>query len=300
MPFGESFIDQRTNHDIRCKFTTKEEDLETGYQYFGARYYSSELSVWLSVDPLADKYPSMSPFMYTAGNPVMLVDPDGRKIWISGLKKEYSIGMKYSGDNKFVGTVVGILNKIGGTKAGKIVLSSLIKSKNNYTLVNEVPTDDNGNKMSAARFKPSKNGGGTLQVGILMNKGPVKLGVGQKIGTVAHEFFHAYQKENGRNPGTINGEVGAYLFQDVISSSFGYMTSGYGTFTKDGGIYKKAMFSLFFKGNTKGNFGANYKTALDHFKTGSIANNGSNPGKYDKHKIDPKYRPLIINFIPAE
>jgi hypothetical protein len=35
--------------------------------------------VWLSVDPLADKYPSMSPFMYTAGNPVMLVDPDGMK-----------------------------------------------------------------------------------------------------------------------------------------------------------------------------------------------------------------------------
>jgi hypothetical protein len=38
LPFGESFIDQRTNHDIRFKFTTKEEDSETGYQYFGARY----------------------------------------------------------------------------------------------------------------------------------------------------------------------------------------------------------------------------------------------------------------------
>jgi hypothetical protein len=36
--------------------------------------------VWLSVDPLADKYPSLSPFMYTAGNPVMLVDPDGKRI----------------------------------------------------------------------------------------------------------------------------------------------------------------------------------------------------------------------------
>jgi hypothetical protein len=55
----------------------------------GARYGAcpdeggnSELSVWLSVDPLADKYPSMSPFMYTAGNPVMLVDPDGR--WVKG------------------------------------------------------------------------------------------------------------------------------------------------------------------------------------------------------------------------
>ena len=35
------------------------------------------LVLWLSVDPMADKYPSMSPFMYTAGNPVMLIDPNG-------------------------------------------------------------------------------------------------------------------------------------------------------------------------------------------------------------------------------
>ncbi len=51
-----------------------------GFDYFGARYYSSDLSVWLSVDPLASKYPSMSPYMYVAGNPVMLVDPDGMQI----------------------------------------------------------------------------------------------------------------------------------------------------------------------------------------------------------------------------
>jgi hypothetical protein len=31
------------------------------------------------VDPLSDKYPSMSAYMYCAGNPVMLVDPD----WIN-------------------------------------------------------------------------------------------------------------------------------------------------------------------------------------------------------------------------
>ena len=48
--------------------------------YFGARYYNSDISVWLSVDPLADEYPSLSAYMYTAGNPVMLVDPDGMRI----------------------------------------------------------------------------------------------------------------------------------------------------------------------------------------------------------------------------
>ncbi len=35
------------------------------------------LTGWLSVDPLADKYPSISPYAYCVWNPVKLVDPDG-------------------------------------------------------------------------------------------------------------------------------------------------------------------------------------------------------------------------------
>lgn len=33
--------------------------------------------MWLSVDPLADKYPGNTPYMYCNGNPIMLIDPDG-------------------------------------------------------------------------------------------------------------------------------------------------------------------------------------------------------------------------------
>ncbi|MCQ2292116.1 MAG: hypothetical protein MJZ39_03010 [Bacteroidales bacterium] len=54
--------------------------METGLSYFGARYYSSELSIWLSVDPMSDKYPSLSPYTYCANNPVKLVDPNGEEI----------------------------------------------------------------------------------------------------------------------------------------------------------------------------------------------------------------------------
>ena len=77
LPFGESFIDQRGSNDIRFKFTGKERDAETGFDYFGARYYASDISVWLSVDPLSDKYPSTSPFMYVLGNPIKFIDPNG-------------------------------------------------------------------------------------------------------------------------------------------------------------------------------------------------------------------------------
>ena len=43
-----------------------------------ARYYNSDLSIWLSVDPMADKYPNLSPYTYCADNPVRMVDEDGR------------------------------------------------------------------------------------------------------------------------------------------------------------------------------------------------------------------------------
>ena len=62
-------------------FTGTEKDEETGYGYFGARYMDHELmTMWLSVDPIADKYPSISPYAYCAWNPVRLIDPDGREI----------------------------------------------------------------------------------------------------------------------------------------------------------------------------------------------------------------------------
>jgi RHS repeat-associated protein len=76
---GESWVEQRLgSYNTPYQFSGKEKDEETGYNYFGARYYDSELSVWLSVDPMSDKHPELGTFTYTSNNPVILVDPDGR------------------------------------------------------------------------------------------------------------------------------------------------------------------------------------------------------------------------------
>ena len=45
-----------------------------------ARYYQPNLSIWLSVDPMADKYPGVSPYVYCGDNPVRLVDSNGMEI----------------------------------------------------------------------------------------------------------------------------------------------------------------------------------------------------------------------------
>ncbi len=68
------------SYSARYTFSGKERDEETGYSYFGARYYNSSYSIWLSVDPMSDKYPSLSPYAYCADNPIKLVDPNGREI----------------------------------------------------------------------------------------------------------------------------------------------------------------------------------------------------------------------------
>ena len=68
------------NYATPYKFTGKELDEETGLYYFGARYYAPRESIWLSVDPLAEKYPNMSPYNYCLNNPLNLVDPDGRDV----------------------------------------------------------------------------------------------------------------------------------------------------------------------------------------------------------------------------
>ena len=59
-------------------FNAKELDGETGLYYYGARYLNPSIALWLSTDPLQGKYPGISPYNYCAGNPVKLVDPDGR------------------------------------------------------------------------------------------------------------------------------------------------------------------------------------------------------------------------------
>ena len=81
LPYGEPFLEKRsTTWNSRYTFSGKERDGETGYSYFGARYYNSDISIWLSVDPMSDKYPNLTPYAYCANNPIILVDPDGKDI----------------------------------------------------------------------------------------------------------------------------------------------------------------------------------------------------------------------------
>ncbi|HOL75052.1 MAG TPA: hypothetical protein PLM87_05490 [Bacteroidales bacterium] len=69
----------------------KELDNETSYTHFGARYYDSELIGWPSVDAMSDKYPSLSPYCYTADNLVVLLYPNGEIVIALNLDAQRAI-----------------------------------------------------------------------------------------------------------------------------------------------------------------------------------------------------------------
>ena len=158
---NQSFTHTTTNPRLSFAetftFSAKEKDAETGFSYFGSRYYNSDLSIWLSVDPMSDKYPSMSPYVYCANNPIKLVDPNGEEVWIpevtdnGDIRLLYEEGDDYQSLTDFLGGDLGIFSKRQIDKMwnnrdenGNVILSKNIFSKaiKNAIKLNYPPDED--------------------------------------------------------------------------------------------------------------------------------------------------------------
>jgi RHS repeat-associated protein len=88
-PFGQEIDLQSTAN--KYKFTGKERDAESGLDYFGARYYASNVGRWMSPDwaekPEAVPYSDLSNpqslnlYAYVNNNPTRSFDPDGHGLF---------------------------------------------------------------------------------------------------------------------------------------------------------------------------------------------------------------------------
>ena len=152
-----------------CDFTGKELDEETGYGYFGARYMDHELMTgWLSVDPMADKYPSLSPYNYCAWNPIKLVDPDGEDIviviWATTPESDDvgHAGIAVSNYKKENGEMVpdGTFTYYDNWPGGDGVTFNLkgaittVESQRNKILINDLETFTNGTEFCPSEDAP--------------------------------------------------------------------------------------------------------------------------------------------------
>ncbi|GEM59243.1 hypothetical protein B0A78_12865 [Flavobacterium columnare NBRC 100251 = ATCC 23463] len=78
--FGEVLFEEHSSSfSMPYLFNGKELDRETNLTYFGARYLDMKTSLWLSIDPLAEKFPNISPYVYCFNNPIRFTDLDGRE-----------------------------------------------------------------------------------------------------------------------------------------------------------------------------------------------------------------------------
>ncbi|WP_324713230.1 RHS repeat-associated core domain-containing protein [Flavobacterium columnare] len=76
--FGEVLFEEHSSSfSLPYLFNGKELDRETNLSYYGARYLDMKTSLWLSVDPLAEEFPDVSPYNYCLSNPLRLIDPTG-------------------------------------------------------------------------------------------------------------------------------------------------------------------------------------------------------------------------------
>lgn len=78
IPYGEVFVEERNSQfSTNFLFNAKELDNETGLYYYGARYLDPTGAMWLSVDPMWEKYIDANPYNYCHGNPINMTDPTG-------------------------------------------------------------------------------------------------------------------------------------------------------------------------------------------------------------------------------
>jgi len=173
--------------------------------FYGARYYWDKGSFWLSVDPMSDKYPHLTSYNYCANNPVMLIDPDGREIWINGddgNNYQYKRGnlytkdgKKYKGADKFANQVKNDLNtlKKNGQKGD---INTLEKSKNKHNIMRS-----EGKNSSDAENQYNKKNHIPIGSTILYNPESERSDDGARPAIIglSHELSHSYDYNEGED-----------------------------------------------------------------------------------------------------
>ena len=81
-PYGGLMAATTTEGAQPYKYSAKELDRENGLDLYDsqARWYAPQIGRTSTLDPMAEKYPHLSPYLWCAANPNRYRDPDGRKV----------------------------------------------------------------------------------------------------------------------------------------------------------------------------------------------------------------------------
>jgi hypothetical protein len=270
---------------------------------YGARGYYAAMARFTSVDPLCEKYYSISPYAYCAGNPIRFIDPNGEEIWIyytdgdrNKQKIQYTQGADYKGNDTFVSNTFSYLNAINNN-GGSDMLDILSSSKNSFDFVNQPTTDKNGNTIvGALNFDGNQSGGGTIYAGALMGNTSEY----SKIESASHELFHGLQQEQGQGGASVYNEVEANVYSSNITSNWRYNTNyvggmsgnGLGNSTSTGVLYQQSFDNL-----TKSFSNPDFVNAVRSFQGGSEKNASGLYNRYPLQRSN-QTRSILQQFYP--
>lgn len=149
-PFGGIIADLSSGQDVQpYKYNGKELDRMHGLDWYdyGARNYDAAIGSWPTVDPLCEKYYSLSPYNYCGNNPVKFVDVKGEKIVDPNGKV---VRITWNSNNSLVFSnnanpnIIRVANAMNLTKTGRHQLHNLIQSDIKVTIDLSDATKGNG------------------------------------------------------------------------------------------------------------------------------------------------------------
>ncbi len=179
---------------------------------FLARRYNPILASFTTWDPLAEKYPWLSPYAYCAGNPINYIDPNGERIvvWEDDEEWEYrhkdgdywlynvadGRAYSYSDAQSFASKVINALGKIQEGEVGNTLVTGLMDSEKTLT-IKEQENKRNGSKFDFSNdvltWNPNDLRSGPISSSTFDGTRPTFIGLGHEMG---HAFDSFYNKTN--------------------------------------------------------------------------------------------------------
>ena len=293
-PYGMPVIDSKWGKNPQAyRFGGKELERLMGLNLydFQARWHDPALGRFMSVDPLCEKYYSISPYAYCANNPINAIDLRGDSITyiinstmtnpngttsISSSTYYYgqdangnygfigSNGQVYSGNDTYLNNLTTAINnlRVGGN-VGNTLVSDLMSSTNRVQIVRGNNTADiNG---AFIKWNPNSTAGGINAIG--SENRPSYIGLG-------HEMAHIQDVWNG----TIDNSTWVTAGGVAIPNSEKYATHIENQLRAENGILLRTHYGIDASTGTRVGLESTRivrgVTSLFYWKSNGIAPNG--------------------------